>query len=89
MNLICRISFYKILLFISVSTKLDTPTVCNFNPLLDVHCPTFGCPHEQKITDVIDIVKAEFVHHQNTLQGIIDNLKGRGKVEKQYGAKRT
>ena len=51
------------------------------HPLPDVHCPTFGCPHEQKITDVIDIVEEEFVHHQNTSQGIIDNLRGRGKAE--------
>ena len=51
------------------------------HPLLDVHCPMFSCQHKQKITDMIDIVEAEFVHHQNTLQGIIDNLRGRGKVE--------
>ena len=29
------------------------------------------------------VVEAEFVHHQNTLQGIIDNLRGRGKAEVQ------
>ena len=48
------------------------------HPLVDKHIPTFGGPHEAKILEVIDIGEEEFAHHQQTLQGIIDNLNTRG-----------
>ena len=48
------------------------------HPLVDKHIPTFSGLHEAKISEVIDIVEEEFAHHQQTLQGIIDNLNTRG-----------
>jgi len=47
--------------------------------LVDVYCPTFGVPHEAKIREVIDIVEYEMNQHQQSMNGIIQNMLRQGK----------
>ena len=47
--------------------------------LVDVYCPTFGVPHEAKIREVIDIVEYEMNQHQQSMNGIIQNMIRQGK----------
>ena len=55
--------------------------ICIKHDLIDVYWPTFGAPHESKISDVIDIVEYEFAQHQKTLQSVIQNLTNQGKAK--------